>query len=223
MDVWWTDETSIKVTTNIVLLVVLIEFILNFANVLFDWKMWPEYSLCMKNKHPESVTWAFWDAIVIIYIVLIICVIIWDFTSYRMVRKWADSQDPSLSIHLSTKERHLKNEPQMKSTIINALVLFFYGIYAAIPFETLTFDAVFLIYQSGTIIFLPLILIWNHEITKANKRTDSEHERELRRHLEYEEARERRAKIEAKRAQRKEELTIEMEHFESVRVQALKG
>ena len=95
---------------------------------------------------------------------------------------------------------------KLKATIINALNLCSIGLNAAIAhLEAMTFDVVLIIYQMCTIIFLPLILVWNHEITKANKRTDYEHERELRRHLEYEEARERRAKIEARREQRTEQ------------------
>ena len=140
-----------------------------------------------------------------------------------------DSQDPSRSVHLSAEERHLKNEPQLKSTIINALNLCSIGLNAAIiHLEAMRFDVVLLIYQMCTINhhFLTIDLLWNHEITKANKRTDYENERELRRHLEYEEARERRAKIEARREQRTEqtqEIAVEMKALDSVRDQALKG
>ena len=93
----------------------------------------------MKDKHPESlqsVTWEYWDAIVLIYIVLTICIVIWDVRSYQMVKKWVDSQDPSRSVHLSAEERHLKNEPQLKSTIINALNLCSIGLNAAIKYTS---------------------------------------------------------------------------------------
>ena len=192
--------------------------------MFLDWEMWPEYTLCMNKERPENlhdtVNWEFWDAIVVFYVVSIICVIIWDFTSFRLVKKWLDTQDRYLLHNLSTDELHLKNEPQMKSTIINALVLFFYGIYAAIPFDALTFDDVFLIYQTGTIIFLPLILVWNHDVTK---RIDSEHERESRRRLVYDEARARRAEIKAKQIRRTQEQTFQMECSERYQAQALKG
>ena len=98
----------------------------------------------------------------------------------------------------------------------------------SIHLEAMRIDIVLLIYQMCTINhhFLTIDLLWNHEITKANKRTDYENERELRRHPEYEEARERRAKIEARREQRTEqtqEIAVEMKTCDSVRDQALKG
>ena len=111
----------------------------------------------------------------------------------------------------------------MKSTIINSLVLCFQGIYAAIPasfYDTLAFDDLSIIYQTSTIIFLPLIVFWDHKITQQ---TNSEYERENRRRLVYDEARDRRAEIETKRVQRTQEQTYELERIERYRVQALKG
>ena len=195
-----------------------------------DWEYLPEYTLCMKKEHPgnehdphDTVSWLVWDAIVIFFIILIIFVIKWDISSYQLVKRWVDAQDRYLLHNLSAEELHLKNEPQLKSTIINALVLCFYGIYSAIQaslIDVLTFDDVSLIYQTSTIIFLPLILFWNHEVAQQ---TNGEHERENRRRLVYDEARDRRAEIAAKRVQRTQQQTFEMERIEKYRVQALKG
>ena len=137
------------------------------------------------------------------------------------MKRWVDAQDRYILHDLNADELHLKNEPQMKSTIINALMLCFHGIYAAIPsrlFEALTFNDVSLIYQTSTIIFLPMILVWNHE---AIRQTNGEQEKENRRRLVYDEARARKAKIEAKRRKRTEEHTfVDIERYQ---VKVLKG
>ena len=230
MNVWWSDNKCVKVTTRIVLSTILIELIMNFSNILMDGEYMPEYTLCMSKQYPRdeqdphhTVAWVFWDAIVIFFAILIICVIIWDLRSYQLVKGWVDAQDRYILHDLNADELHLKNEPQMKSTIINALMLCFHGIYAAIPsrlFEALTFNDVSLIYQTSTIIFLPMILVWNHE---AIQQTNGEHEKENRRRLVYDEARARKEEIEAKRLKRTEEQTFERENIERYQVKALKG
>ena len=230
LEVWWSDSKCVKVTTKIVLASILLEFIPNFANVVMDWGIWPEYTLCMNKEHQDNeqtlhktVTWLFWDAIAILYVIQVICVIIWDYRSFRLVQKWVDAQDKYLVHNLSADELHLKNEPHMKSTIINALALFFLCINGAITsslIDTLTIDDVSLFYQTSHLIFLPLVLVWNHEVTQ---RTNSEHEKELRRRRVYDEAKTRRAEIEAKRVQRAQEHTFEMERMERYKVSALKG
>ena len=94
---------------------ILLEFIPNFANAVMDWGIWPEYTLCMNKEHQDNaqtlhktVTWLFWDAIAILYVIQVICVIIWDYRSFRLVQKWVDAQDKYLVHNLSADDQEDK-------------------------------------------------------------------------------------------------------------------